>query len=159
MKATVLFTGVSGAGKTTLCRKLLGLEGAAQKTQSAEYHAGGMVDLPGEFLSHPRMRTAYLASAQDAELVVFVQAADAAPGSIPAGLLQTAPLASFIGVISRTDLPEADMERSRAYLRELGIEEPYFETSVFDEASLESLRKEIARRGIATAGNRTEETA
>lgn len=144
----LLFAGASGAGKSTLCRVLLDLEGPVRKTQSAEFHRGAAVDLPGEFLTHPRLRTAFLASAQEAAVILYVQAADAEPLPVPADLLRIAPGATVIGVINKIDAPGANPSRAAAHLRELGIREPYFALSALRPETTAELRAELRRRGV-----------
>lgn len=142
----LLLTGAPGAGKSTLCRTLFSGDQPVKKTQCPEYHRGMAVDLPGEYLTVPRLRMAFLASVQDVHIVLYLQAADEFPPSIPPGLLQTMPGLTLAGVISKTDSPDADMERCRKHLRHLGLPEPYFEICCLDEKSVAPLRRWLDAR-------------
>lgn len=136
----LLLAGAPGAGKSTLCRTLLRKTEAVIKTQSPAYHGDAIVDLPGEYLTVPHLRLAFLASVQDVSTVLYLLAADETPPSIPAGLLQTMPGLTLVGVISKVDAPGADIERSRSHLKHLGLPEPYFEICCLEEESAAPLR-------------------
>ncbi len=71
-----LVTGVSGAGKTSLCAALLGTNGRVLKTQGPVFHGDLIMDLPGEYLTHPHLPTAHLASIEDVTAIVYVHPAD-----------------------------------------------------------------------------------
>ena len=57
-----LLAGPPEAGKSTLCAALLepGSERRVIKTQSPVFHKDLMVDLPGEYITYPQRRTAFL---------------------------------------------------------------------------------------------------
>ena len=142
----LLLAGAPGAGKSTLCRALLRENRPVVKTQSPVYHADMAVDLPGEYLTVPRLRMAFLASVQDAHILLYLQAANERPPSIPPGLLQAMPGLTLVGVVSKTDHPNADLERSRKHLQLLGLPGPYFEVCCLDEQSIAPLRLWLATR-------------
>ena len=62
-----LLAGPPEAGKSTLCAALLepGSERRVIKTQSPVFHKDLMVDLPGEYITYPQRRTAFLVAAED----------------------------------------------------------------------------------------------
>ena len=143
-----VLAGASGAGKTTLCKAILGIGHKVMKTQGPEFHQEAVIDLPGEYLTHPHMRRSFLASIQDVRALVYVQAADAEPPHVPAGLFQAVPGLELLGVINKMDLPTADVERSRRHLAALGIAEPYYPVSAVHEDSLGDLRDRLQAEGL-----------
>ena len=46
-----------------------------------------MVDLPGEYITYPQRRTAFLVAAEDVRAILYVQSATAEPAHVPPGLL------------------------------------------------------------------------
>jgi len=144
----ILLAGAPEAGKSTLCRALLGGPEAVIKTQALEYHGNMLVDLPGEYLTHPHLRRLFLSSAQNVRAILYLQAANSVPLGIPPGLLHTLPGQLVIGVITKMDLPDADSARSREFLRQQGIEEPFFELSVHHPATIATLRAWLCGKGL-----------
>lgn len=147
----LVLAGASGAGKSTLCKALLGSEETVMKTQGPEFHQGAVIDLPGEYLTHPHMRRSFLASIQDVQTLVYVQDASAEPPHVPAGLFQAVPGLELLGVINKMDLPTADLERSRQHLASLGISEPYYAVSALQASSLADLRKRLCDENLLPA--------
>ena len=94
------------AGKTTLINALFGKDEEARKTQAIEFEGNGM-DTPGEYFSHPRLYSALLCSAQDMSTLVYVHPADRDTCRLPPGFLDVYSGKQVIGVISKTDLPDA----------------------------------------------------
>lgn len=156
-KRNMLLTGAPGAGKSTLCATLLGRLCPAGKTQAPEYHGQAIVDLPGEYMTHPHLRRVFLSVLQDVHFVVYVQAADEAPLGIPPGLLQALPGVRLIGVVTKIDLPGADVDRSVAFLKSLGIPEPFFTVVAFRADSVLPLKRCLAALN-ALPDNDNEET-
>ena len=152
MAKRLLFAGAPGVGKSTLCKALLGLDDPVRKTQSVVFHKNLVVDLPGEFLTHPRLRTAFLASVQGVGVILYLQPADAESPRIPDGLLHTAPNVAVIGVISKADAPGADHDRAAKHLQAVGIKPPYFTVSALHPESTNDLRAELQRRGVLPSG-------
>jgi ethanolamine utilization protein EutP len=144
-----LVTGVSGAGKTSLCSALLGTNGRVLKTQSPVFHGDLIMDLPGEYLTHPHLRTALLACIEDVAAVVFVHPADGGVYHVPPGLLSTVPNVRLVGVVSKTDL--ADPAAARAELARLGLPGPVFECSIHRPQSIQRLRDWLREQGMLPA--------
>lgn len=147
----LVLAGASGAGKSTLCKALLGSGQAVMKTQGPEFHQGAIIDLPGEYLTHPHLRRSFLASIQDVHTLVYVQDASVEPPHVPAGLFQAVPGLELLGVINKMDLPKADLERSRRHLASLGIAEPYYAVSALRESSLAGLRERLRNENLLPA--------
>ena len=102
-----LLAGPPEAGKSTLCAALLepGSERRVIKTQSPVFHKDLMVDLPGEYITYPQRRTAFLVAAEDVRAILYVQSATAEPAHVPPGLLQTVPNLLIAGIIRTSRVP------------------------------------------------------
>ena len=127
------------AGKTTLLNALFGKDEEARKTQAIEFEGNGM-DTPGEYFSHPRLYSALLCSAQDMSTLVYVHPADRDSCRLPPGFLNLYAGQRVIGVITKTDLPEARPDEVEALLRAHGIADPFFRISRDDPAALQALK-------------------
>ena len=147
----LVLAGASGAGKSTLCSALLGDERAVMKTQGPEFYQGMVIDLPGEYLTHPHLRRSFLASVQDVHTLLYVQDAAAEPPHVPAGLFQAVPGLKLLGVVNKMDLPTADLARSERHLAALGIAEPYYAVSALQADSLAVLRERLRDEGLIPA--------
>ena len=135
-----MLIGDVGAGKTTLINALYGRYGEARKTQAIEYEGAGM-DTPGEYFSHPRLYAALLSTAPDVDTLVYVHPADGDQCRLPPGFLEVYAGKRIVGVITKTDLPEACPEAVEALLREHGIDGPIYRVSPADLAGLSVLRQ------------------
>ena len=127
------------AGKTTLLNALFGKDEEARKTQAIEFEGNGM-DTPGEYFSHPRLYSALLCSAQDMSTLVYVHPADRFSCRLPPGFLNLYAGQQVIGVITKTDLPDARPDAVEALLRAHGISGPIYRLSRDDPAALQALK-------------------
>ena len=127
------------AGKTTLLNALFGKDEVARKTQAIEFEGNGM-DTPGEYFSHPRLYSALLCSAQDMSTLVYVHPADRFSCRLPPGFLNLYAGQQVIGVITKTDLPDARPDAVEALLRAHGIAGPIYRLSRDDPAALQALK-------------------
>lgn len=146
-----LLAGPPGAGKSTLCAALLepGSAKRAVKTQSPVFHKDLMVDLPGEYITYPQRRTAFLVAAEDVRAILYVQSAAAEPAHAPPGLLQTVPNLLLAGIISKIDRPDADIRRAERGLLRMGLRGPFFGVSAFRPETLEPLRRWLEENDLA----------
>lgn len=135
-----MLIGDVGAGKTTLINALFGRCEEARKTQAIEYEGCGM-DTPGEYFSHPRLYSALLSSAPDVETLVYVHPADGEQCRLPPGFLEVYAGKRIVGVITKTDLPDARPEATEALLRAHGITGPIYRVSPVEPAALSVLRR------------------
>ncbi len=117
----IAFVGSVGAGKTTLFNALQGNYTLARKTQAVEFNDKGDIDTPGEYFSHPRWYHALITTLQDVDML-----------NIGVSKRQ-------IAVISKTDMPDADVAATRKLLLETGFEEPIFELNSHDPQSVQQL--------------------
>ena len=132
--------GEVGCGKTALMNALLNSNDAVLKTQAVVFHPHNVIDTPGEFIGRRSYYGALLATIAEISTIVYLQAANNPLFSMPGGLMQVYPKKRVIGVISKIDLPDADIPATRALLRENSIAEPWFETSVETGQGIDKLR-------------------
>jgi ethanolamine utilization protein EutP len=137
-----LVIGPSGAGKTSFCRSLSDRQGVIKKTQDIEL-IGNFIDTPGEYVENPYFYRRLIVSSQQADLIIFLVAADQKEKPFPHNFMQ-AFSRPVIGVVNKTDLSAVDMERERAILSYAGVKEPYFFVSVNTGDGLEDLLKRIS---------------
>lgn len=135
-----VLVGEVGCGKTALMNALLQDNGELCKTQAVVFHDHNVIDTPGEFVGRPSYYGALLATVVEVATIIYLQAANSTIFSLPAGLLQVYPDKRVIGVISKVDLPDADLNKARRTLHENAIPEPYFATSVATNSGIEELR-------------------
>ncbi|NAI03671.1 ethanolamine utilization acetate kinase EutP [Escherichia coli] len=133
------FVGSVGAGKTTLFNALQGNYTLARKTQAVEFNDKGDIDTPGEYFSHPRWYHALITTLQDVDMLIYVHGANDPESRLPAGLLDIGVSKRQIAVISKTDMPDADVAATRKLLLETGFEEPIFELNSHDPQSVQQL--------------------
>lgn len=135
----IAFVGTVGAGKTTLFNALQGNYTLARKTQAVEFNDNGDIDTPGEYFSHPRWYHALITTLQDVDMLIYVHGANDPESRLPAGLLDIGVSKRQIAVISKTDMPDADVAATRKLLLETGFEEPIFELNSHDPQSVQQL--------------------
>ncbi|EGA6763223.1 ethanolamine ammonia-lyase reactivating factor EutA [Shigella flexneri] len=135
----IAFVGSVGAGKTTLFNALQGNYTLARKTLAVEFNDKGDIDTPGEYFSHPRWYHALITTLQDVDMLIYVHGANDPESRLPAGLLDIGVSKRQIAVISKTDMPDADVAATRKLLLETGFEEPIFELNSHDPQSVQQL--------------------
>lgn len=117
----VLMVGSVGVGKTTLTQRLEDQEIEYVKTQ-ATYREGDVFDTPGEYLDGPFHKQALQLTSADADIILFLLAADAGECRIPPGFTSffTKPV---IGVVTKTDMAEeGDIQIAVSLLEQTGAE-------------------------------------
>lgn len=70
---------------------------------------------------------------------IYVHAANDKESRLPAGLLDVGTRKRHIAVISKTDMPDADVAATRQLLCEIGFREPIFELNGHDPQSVRQL--------------------
>ncbi|CBG89154.1 ethanolamine utilization acetate kinase EutP [Citrobacter rodentium] len=141
----IAFVGTVGAGKTTLFNALQGNYSLARKTQAVEFNANGDIDTPGEYFSHPRWYHALISTLQDIDTLIYVHAANDKESRLPAGLLDIGASKRHIAVISKTDMPDADLPATQELLRAMGFQEPIFALNNRDPRSVQQLVDYLTR--------------
>lgn len=139
-----MLIGQIGAGKTTLLNALVGKSvHEARKTQAIEFDESGAMDTPGEYFSHPRLYHALITSAADVDRLVYVHPANEDVCRLPPGLLDIYAQKTIDAVITKTDLPDADVGRVTQVLRSAGVTGSIFTVSWIDEDALKRLRTHL----------------
>lgn len=136
----IVFVGEVDAGKSALIDKLLsGVDTHTGKTQSPIFYPGKVIDTPGEFIDHRALNGALLTTICSVKTIVVLQPATATHYSPANGLLTVYGNKNIVGVISKVDAVGADVDKAVKLLRQNKVPEPYFQTSIYDSASIEQL--------------------
>lgn len=141
MKKIILIGGTK-AGKTTLLEALKGKEyrEIEKRTQSLEYE-NKAIDTPGEYIENRRFYTSLISAAQDAAVIGLVADATAEQYFLPPAFA-SAFARPVIGIVTKIDSDEADLEYARETLEMSGAEKIFF-TSAVTRAGLNGLAQYI----------------
>ena len=140
MKKTMLI-GRTGCGKTTLTHKLMDEEVKYKKTQAVSYK-NKIIDTPGEYVENKMYYKSLLVLSADAKVIVLVQSAIDGATLFPPKFSTMFPKKDVIGVITKTDLENANIERSKKFLIEAGVTE-VFTIGLEDSEGLEEIKKRL----------------
>ena len=140
MKKTMLI-GRTGCGKTTLTQKLMNEEVKYKKTQAVSYK-NKIIDTPGEYVENKMYYKSLLVLSADAKVIVLVQSAIDGATLFPPKFSTMFPKKDVIGVITKTDLENANIERSKKFLIEAGVTE-VFTIGLEDNEGLEEIKKRL----------------
>ena len=140
MKKTMLI-GRTGCGKTTLTQKLMDEEVKYKKTQAVTYKSK-IIDTPGEYVENKMYYKSLLVLSADAKMIILVQSAIDGATLFPPKFSTMFPKKEVIGIITKVDLAEADIERSKRFLVDAGATE-VFTIGLNDEEGLEVIKKRL----------------
>ena len=140
MKKTMLI-GRTGCGKTTLTQKLMDEEEKYKKTQAVTYKSK-IIDTPGEYVENKMYYKSLLVLSSDAKIIILVQSAVDGATLFPPKFSTMFPKKEVIGIITKVDLAEADIERSKRFLVDAGATE-VFTIGLNDEEGLEVIKKRL----------------
>lgn len=135
-----MLVGPIGAGKTTLFNSLFGKDEEARKTQAMEFEGASGIDTPGEYFSHPRLYHALITMAADVDRLVYVHPADVPDCRLPYGLLEVYAGKTIDAIVTKMDLPEADLAQVTQLLRDAGVSGQIFPVSIHDPAAVDRIR-------------------
>lgn len=138
MTKRVMIIGAIEAGKSSLVKALMGDEQPARKTQALEFR-DWVIDTPGEYSENPMYYRTLMATALEAGIIVMVQDATRERNYFPPGFAQGFPQ-SCIGVITKMDHPQANVERAEEFLRQSLGEASIFRTSSYTSEGVPELR-------------------
>lgn len=131
------------SGKSLLIRVLSGAEYAPRKVLAVDFFRN-FVNTPSEFLENRRFYPALITASADCDVLVFVQDATRTFCQIPPGFASMFNR-RVVGVITKIDLPEADLERARRFLKNAGVKD-IFCVSVTQGTGMEALRAALLCR-------------
>lgn len=134
----ILLIGGIGAGKTTLKQKLTDQEVRYRKTQMLDF-SSVFIDCPGEYLEIPRYYHVLIDTSHRASEVWVIQDPTKPRALYPPNFTKTF-RKPVIGIITKIDLPQADLKRAIAFLNSAGIQDPIYPVSAITEAGMDSLK-------------------
>lgn len=134
-----VLVGSVGVGKTSLFNALNDKYGLAVKTQAIAFDDRGGMDTPGEFFNHPRLYSALISTTTEAQVIIYVHAADDPQWRMPDGLLDVYQNKLIVAVITKVDLPNVDVKAIKAMLMAHGLKEPIFEICTQNPDSVQVL--------------------
>ena len=117
----IMLIGEWRSGKSTLIRTLSRSDYRPRKVFAVEHH-GDFVNTPSEFLENRRWYPALITASAHCDTLVFVQDATRTTCQI-APAFAAMFNRKVIGVITKTDLPEANVSRAERFLRNAGVRE------------------------------------
>ncbi|KYO64139.1 EutP/PduV family microcompartment system protein [Thermovenabulum gondwanense] len=120
-KDKIIVLGPSGAGKSTFISALLGERKNVKKTQMIEFK-GRFIDIPGEYIEIRRFNYIVINTALEACLIFVVQDSTSDRPSVPPGFCNIFNIPIY-GIINKIDLESSNIERSKKFLIDAGIDE------------------------------------
>jgi len=137
----ILLIGGIGAGKTSLKQMLMNEHVSYRKTQMLDY-SKTFIDCPGEYLEIPRFYHVLIdASHQVSEIWALHDATKQRTFYPPKfAKVFNKPI---IGIITKIDLANANVEQATSFLNYAGIDEPFYTTSIMDEEGITPLRMRL----------------
>lgn len=135
----ILLIGGIGAGKTTLKQKLSNEEVTYHKTQMLDF-SNVFVDCPGEYLEIPRYYHVLIDTSHRVSEIWALQDPTKSRAIYPPNFTKTF-RKPVIGIITKIDLPQADLERSMTYLDKAGIkQDKIYQISAMTGAGIDGLK-------------------
>ncbi len=127
----MVLMGRSGVGKTTLTQALRGEEIHYDKTQYVK-HGEMVIDTPGEYSQSRRLAKALALYTYEADIVGLLVASTEPYCLFPPGVASQANR-ECIGIVTKIDLPNANIPQADRWLRLAGVSRIYHVNSVGGE--------------------------
>ncbi len=127
MKKLILM-GRSMAGKTTLTQALRGEEIHYYKTQDV-HHYESVIDTPGEYAQSRRLGKALALYTYEADVVGILAAANEPYSIFPPNVTCQANR-ECIGIVTKIDLPDANLEQADRWLKNAGCKKIFHVNSI-----------------------------
>lgn len=115
----IMLVGEWHAGKSTLVRVLSGADYAPRKVLALDYFHN-FVNTPSEFLENRRFYRALITASAECGTLLFLQDAVRRSCLLPPGFASMFNR-RVLGIVTKIDLPEANVERARLFLRNAGV--------------------------------------
>lgn len=116
----LMLIGKTGVGKTSLTQRLNGAQYIYEKTQSLIFN-GDIIDTPGEYIENRRYYTALITTACEANVIALVQDATEEESLFPPAFSRIFDK-DVIGIITKVDLEDRNIERAETFLKDAGVE-------------------------------------
>jgi len=117
----VMLIGETRVGKSSLIQALSGEDYSSHRAMAVEY-CGQFINIPGEFLENSRFYHVLISTSAECEILALVQDATRTSSLFPP-LFASMFNRKIIGVVTKTDAPDADIERGERLLRNAGVKE------------------------------------
>ncbi|HWQ43798.1 MAG TPA: EutP/PduV family microcompartment system protein [Desulfosporosinus sp.] len=126
----ILLIGGIGAGKTSLKQMLMNEQLSYRKTQMLDF-SQTFIDCPGEYLEIPRFYHVLIDTSFQVSEIWALQDATKLRTFYPPKFAKVFNK-PIIGIITKVDLPEANVEQAISFLAYAGITEPCYLTSIMN---------------------------
>jgi len=138
MTGKVLLIGGIGAGKTSL-KQLFSQEVLTyRKTQMLEF-SSLFIDCPGEYLAIPRYYHVLIDASHQVKEIWALQDSTQACSIYPPNFAKIFGK-PVVGIITKIDLPQANIEKSKVFLNYAGIIDPVYQISVLNGEGSSALK-------------------
>ncbi|GAB6154187.1 EutP/PduV family microcompartment system protein [Desulfosporosinus burensis] len=137
----ILLIGGIGAGKTTLKQMLMNEQVSYRKTQMLDF-SHLFIDCPGEYLEIPRFYHVLIDASHQVSEIWALQDATIQRTFYPPKFSKVF-RKPIIGIITKVDLPKADIKQAGSFLNYAGIEEPFYTTSIMAGEGVAPLRRRL----------------
>ncbi len=148
----ILLIGPVGCGKTTLKKAILGQDLAYRKTQALDF-SHKLIDCPGEYLEIPRYYHVIIDLSHRSSEIWALQSANSMRASYPPNFAK-----SFnrpvIGVITKSDRDDSDVEQAREFLHLAGITGKIWVISALTGEGIDGLKRRLKRVSAGHVSNR-----
>jgi len=138
-KKRVMVIGPTNCGKTTLVNALNDYDGPLRKTQDIIY-GKKTIDVPGSYIENTWMYKHIIAAAQDASHVLILMDQSRCINKYPPGFAMVF-RCPVIGVITKTDFMPENQELCIKYLKQIGVQPPYYKVSFTNGEDAAALKK------------------
>ena len=136
----IMLLGERGAGRRSLARALGHAPAFMPQPMAVEF-AGRFVIPPPEFLENRRFYRALITVSMDCGTLLFVQDATRRTSAFPPGFARIFNR-HVAGIITKTDMPEASIERATRFLNNAGLQNIYAISALSGEG-LDTLRQDV----------------
>lgn len=134
----ILLIGGIGAGKTSLKQMVMNEQVSYRKTQMLDY-SQVFIDCPGEYLEIPRYYHVLIDASHQVSEIWALQDSTKSRTFYPPKFARVFNK-PIIGIITKVDLPGANLALAVNYLNLAGITEPFFQTSITTKQGYDPLR-------------------